>query len=102
MVLTGSLPAQYENFITTLDSTLPADFTLKYVIAHLLNEASHHEIVDPESNSTLMVTKKLKRLPLDQITCFKCGEKEHYQVNCPKNSSQSEQAGIAVMGSYAF
>jgi hypothetical protein len=38
MVLANSLPEEYDNFVITLDSTPPNNFTLEYVISCLLNE----------------------------------------------------------------
>ena len=34
-------------------------------------------------------TQKTHR-PLEQITCFHCGEKGHYQINCPKQKAEEK------------
>jgi hypothetical protein len=96
LVLTVGLSPSYENFIVTLDSTPPDELTLDYVIARLMNEEARQvHGRDTESNvedALLSRTQHRPRVPLENITCFKCGEKGHYQSHCPK----TQVAGLTV------
>jgi hypothetical protein len=78
LVLTGGLLDEYSRFITTLNSTPPDAFTLKYVISCLLNKETCHII--KEDLGMALTAKNLKRTPLEFITCFKCERKGHYQT----------------------
>ncbi len=89
LALTNGLPACYEHLVLTLDSTPSEVFNLNYVIGHLrTKEACQH----PEFRSsatgmdlTLVVTRDRPKRSLVHITCFGCGNKGHYQANCPAN-----------------
>jgi hypothetical protein len=89
-VLTVGLSPSYENFIVTLDSTPPDKFTLDYVIACLMNEEArqvHGRDTEQNGEDALLTRAQYRwRVPLENITCFKCGEKGHYQSHCPKDS----------------
>jgi hypothetical protein len=105
MVLTGGLPPLYDNFVTTLDSTPPDDFTLEYVIGRVLNEESRHTPLtqcDLTSNA-LVAAAARKKTPIELITCFKCQKRGHYQSACPENTTTIDAAGVIYTdGQYMF
>jgi len=35
------------------------------------------------SDIALAIAPNLSRMPLSQIICYQCGEKGHFQANCP-------------------
>ena len=96
LVLTQGLPPSYDPFIISLDATIAASgskddpsVSLEVVKSHLLNEESCQRATQPATTTTdvtLAVTPVTQRpcCLLKQITCFHCGEKGHYQINCPK------------------
>jgi hypothetical protein len=51
---------------------------------HVNYERTNLKTID--SNSAQMSKEQRERVyrPLDQVTCFKCGEKGHYANKCPK------------------
>ena len=88
-----TLPAPYNHFILTLDSTPSEVSNLNYVIRCLWTEETRQRA---ESGSPDMTDEALavthdwpRRLGLAHITCFACGNKGHYQVNCPTHSPQT-------------
>ena len=42
------------------------------------------------------VTQKMCH-PLEQITCFHCGEKGHYQINCLKWKAEEKKGTAAII-----
>ena len=48
---------------------------------------------------TLAVTPVTQKThcPLEQITCFHCGEKGHYQINCLKWKAEEKKGTAAVV-----
>src|SRR5258708_5049446 len=93
LALTNGLPAPYNYFILTLDSTPSEVSNLNYVIGCLRTEETcqRAESGSPDmTDQALAVTcNRLRRLGLVHITCFACGNKGHYQVNCPTHSPQT-------------
>jgi len=93
LALTLGLPLSYESFIISLNTTPPDQFTLDYVIVRLTNEEAQQQhgcgtAADSPDPSALATRAQCQnRTPLMNITCFYCGEKGHYQCDCPKNSS---------------
>jgi hypothetical protein len=106
LVLTLGLPSSYENFIVSLDSTPPKELTLEHVISRLTNEEARQNIHgDMKSRDTALLSHtQRRRVPLENITCFNCQEKGHYQSRCPKNveANSKEVAGLATAGNFAF
>ena len=92
LALTNGLPTPYNYFILMLDSTPSEVSNLNYIIRHLQTEETyqHAESRSPDmTDQALAVTCDwLRRLGLVHITCFACGNKGHYQVNCPTHSPQ--------------
>jgi len=109
LVLTQGLPPSYDPFIISLNAaiangTTTADnpsISLEVVKACLLNEESRqratHPVTSPDSVTLAVTTiaSKLRR-PLKQITCFHCGEKGHYQINCPKRKVEEKGTAAAI------
>src|SRR5258707_3580255 len=93
LALTNGLPTPYNYFILTLDSTPSEVSNLNYVIGRLWTEETrqHAKSGSPDmTDEVLAVTRdRPRRLGLAHITCFACGNKGHYQVNCPTHSPQT-------------
>ena len=87
LALTNGLPSSYEHLVLALDSTPSEVFNLDYVIRRLRTEETRQlaESKPPDALDTaLAVTRdRPKRSGSAHITCFKCGNKGHYQANCP-------------------
>ena len=95
LVLLNGLPLTYEQLAVALDSTPPDDLTLEYVVTRLLNEESRQNATLASSSNTALAAATKLRTPLARITCFKCGQKGHYQVNCPQASTTAKQPAAA-------
>src|SRR5258708_21627015 len=93
LALTNGLPAPYNYFILTLDSTPSEVSNLNYIIGCLRTEETcqHAKSGSPDmTDHALAVTRdRLRRLGLAHITWFACGNKGHYQVNCPTHLPQT-------------
>jgi len=93
LALTNGLPVPYNYFILMLDSTPSEVSNLNYIIGRLRTEETRQcaESGSPDmTDHALAVTRdRLRRLGLAHITCFACGNKGHYQVNCPTHSPQT-------------
>lgn len=88
LVLTNGLPPSYEQLVLTLDSTPSEIFNLDYVIGRLRTEEARQGIEPGSLDTTdhaLAVTRDRPKRSLAHITCFGCGNKGHYQANCPTN-----------------
>ena len=92
LVLTNGLPPSYNHFILTLDSTPSEVFNLNYVIGCLWTKETHQRTqsgrLDMDDHVLAITCDWLKR-DLAQITCFGCGNKGHYQANCPTHPRQT-------------
>ena len=93
LVLTQGLPPAYETFVVSLDATDPSLLTSEHVISRLLNEEVRQSAHDSNKQKDTAFHANTKR-PLDQITCYKCHKKGHYQSRCPENSN--DQARVAA------
>jgi len=111
LAITSGLPHSYDSFLISLDAAPDREFTLSNVTARLVNEyqRQHMYTVSPHLSSpaqtvdeALAVTSVTLGTRLARITCFKCGEKGHYQSNCPTHVAASpapktkEFAGQAI------
>ena len=120
LVLTARLPHSYNNFLVSLDTLPNSEYTLTIIISRLNNEyqCQHMYFSTPHFQSTtlptfnpiawsptdeaLTVVPSLMTSRLTNITCFFCGNKGHYQVNCPVHSitpsitSSSKSHGITA------
>ncbi|OJT09341.1 hypothetical protein TRAPUB_14204 [Trametes pubescens] len=96
LVLTSGLPPSLENFVIMLNATPTEALTLDYVVACLLNKESRQSVAIPQSsNLMLMAAAARARVPLHMITCYRCVQKGHYQVDCPLNAAAAPPAAIA-------
>lgn len=94
LVLTMGLPKEYDHFVTTLDATPRNDLTLEYVVGRLLNEESRQLSAHPEKPAgAAFIAAKTPR-PIEEITCFNCGAKGHYQANCPKTPNPARNVTV--------
>ena len=111
LVLTQDLPLSYDPFIISLNAAIAANTSsndldssipIEVIKAHLINEESRQRaaqsITTPDV-ALAVTTVALKPChPLEQITCFHCGEKGHYQINCQKwkaNETKGSAAAVA-------
>lgn len=90
LALTMGLPCTYDMFVVTLDATAATDLDLHAVISRLLNEESRHaavvtaeELEKEEEEAAIAAALKPAASKLQRITCFNCGNKGHFQANCP-------------------
>ena len=102
LVLTNGLGAAYESLIVTLDSTPTDQLNLDYVIDRLLNEESRQGTkpnIEPWASTVAYVADKKPRVPLEKITCYRCGRKGHYKASCPEpereQNTKDEKAHLA-------
>jgi hypothetical protein len=88
LALTNGLSPLYENLVLALDSTPPDLFSIDYVIGRLRTEESRQcsavasEYGGTESSDQALAAT-LRQPGLAHITCFSCGQKGHFQANCP-------------------
>lgn len=89
LALTMGLPRTYDMFVVTLDATAADDLNLHIVISRLLNEESRHaavataEEMERDEEAAVAAALKPATSKLERITCFNCGNKGHFQANCP-------------------
>src|SRR5260370_28013781 len=92
LMLTNGLPAPYNYFILTLNSTPSEVSNLNYVIGCLWTNETHQRAKsrspDMTDEALAFPHNWLRRLGLAQIMCFVCTNKGHYQINCPTHSTQ--------------
>ncbi len=116
MAITAGLPHSYNQFLVSLDTLTDSEYTLNTVITCLNNEYQRQhmyistttprtlapstsralpspEITSGHSNEALAVTPTMPRLA--HITCFMCGNKGHYQANCPSRNLANPTANPA-------
>lgn len=101
LVLTMGLPQSYDTLVVALDSTPSTQLTLEYVIQRLLNEEARHTVGNTEEgeekvkseaalSTSTKPAKRSEKTPLAHITCFNCGKKGHYQINCPDKPDKKD------------
>ena len=111
LILMNGLPPSYDSFAVSLDATTPSELTLNHAVIRLINEYERQASArptpksavprDPGVAAAILSSEKPARArrPIAEITCFKCGKKGHYQMNCPE--SESAPAPAAGMASTA-
>lgn len=102
LVLTQSLPAAYDAAVTALDATDPDLLTVAYVIERLLGAESQimsrqqaPPTPTPSTPDAGLAARHL-RTPIENITCFRCGQKGHYQRTCALPDPHPTAANNAV------
>jgi len=102
LVLTGGLPPSYEHFVISLDATHATHLTLDYVITRLLNEETRQIGLIPDAapepkspNVAFAAYSPRSPRSLLHITCFNCGKKGHFQMNCSEPKKEKEMAASA-------
>ncbi len=99
LVLT-KLPSTYDNLVVNLDGTPPQDLTVDYVIKRLVNEESRQSQSSSSVDSAIAgVARARIRVPLSQITCFRCSQKGHYQSDCPHAAPTTTAGTLATAAS---
>ena len=94
VVLTSSLPPEYESAVVALDSVNSKDLTLELTTGHLLNEEERQlsqkllqdsKVVvkgEPEPDSSYAA-----RVAKLNVTCYQCRKRGHYSKDCPDKES---------------
>ncbi|KAG1836990.1 hypothetical protein DFJ58DRAFT_608425, partial [Suillus subalutaceus] len=85
LILTLGLPPSYENFIVSLNATTSSELMLDHVITQLMNEeACQSQGTNPTTpcDTAMLSHTHCCHVPLENITCFNCEEKGHYQLHC--------------------
>lgn len=115
-VLLASLPADYENVVTAIESHIEANTSInavtgertvsldfEYVARRLLNEEKRRAlVVDKNGNDAALVARARQRRPREEITCFECKKKGHYRNECPQVRKEIEKADVAEELEFAF
>ena len=121
-VLLASLPDDYENIITAIESHIEATaasteeqgesatdkkkdpkLDFDYVTRRLLNEEKRRALVSDSLGERAMVAKRRQRR--EDVTCFQCKKQGHYRNECPElqKSQQTPQEDKAdVAQDFAF
>ena len=110
LVLTQGLPPSYDPFIISLDAAIAANTSsndldssipIEVIKAHLINEESRQRaaqsVTTPDVALAVTTAAPKTRRPLEQITCFHCGEKGHYQINCQKRKADETKGSAAAV-----
>ena len=95
LAIMAGLPHSYDHFLVSLDTLTDLEYTLNAIIMRLNNEYQRqhmylstptpHALPSPENaNSEALAVTPMPRLA--HITCFTCGNKGHYQANCPSHA----------------
>ena len=103
LAITAGLPHSYDPFLVTLDATADDQYTLPNITMRLVNEYQRQNMrvypsrpapatTNPASRDEAMSVTQNTQSRLARITCFTCGNKGHYQVNCPTRSTTSTPA----------
>ena len=99
LVLTAGLPHSYDNLLVSLDSLPDSEYTLPTVISRLNNEYQRQHMYSNPTPRAMSTTspdptptdEAMSVMPsssrLANITCFSCGNRGHYQSNCPSRSA---------------
>ena len=109
-VLLASLPDDYENVVTAIESHMDAQtatdpitgerqisLDFEYVARRLLNEEKRRALVaQTVSDSALVARGAHPRRPREEITCFECTQKGHYRNECPELKKESEKGNTAM------
>ena len=97
IILTFSLPHEYDSVVITLNAVKPNELTLELAISQLLNEEECHlshkqhddykvSLIKGKSDSSNAAFAVHSRA---NITCFKCGKKGHYAKDCLKEKEHA-------------
>lgn len=108
LAITSGLPNSYNPFLVSLDTLPDSEYTLDCIIPRLINEytrqtlsytptrSQNHSITSDDV--AMAVTGATPRRPISEITCFNCGQKGHYQSDCPlpKQKQSNTETANAV------
>ena len=96
LAITAGLPHSYDHFLISLDTLIDSEYTLNNIITRLNNEYERQHMYstnprpnlnkaqNPSDEALSAMSLSKPRVALANITCFNCGEKGHYQNNCPR------------------
>lgn len=111
-VLLASLPEEYENIVTAIESHIESEAPAKtegqgeqkppapnfdYVMRRLLNEEKRRNLVQGSKpvSDWANVAKTKRRQRREDVTCYQCQQKGHYRNECPQKKEAKEVAGVA-------
>ena len=110
LVLTQDLPLSYDPFIISLDAAIAANTSsndsdssipIEVVKARLINEESRQRaaqsVTTPDVALAVTTAAPKPCHPLEQITCFHCEEKGHYQINCQTQKANETKGSAAAV-----
>ena len=100
LVLTQGLPPSYDPFIISLNAAIAANgsddldlfIPIEAIKVCLINEESWQCATQSVTTHDVTTAALKPHCPLEQITCFHCGEKGHYQINCQKWKPMKQKA----------
>ena len=107
LAITARLPHSYNQFLVSLDTLSDSDYTLNVVITRLNNEYQRQHMYSrpPSEPSTDTLRPQAGNEALSamapttrigHITCFTCGYKGHYQINCPPRTPGNPISNPAI------
>ena len=107
LTLTAGLPHSYNSLLISLDSAADSEYTLNTVITRLINEYQRQHQFPQITRQTRAIsgapdeamsvsTSTSTHRNLSHITCFTCGNKGHYQANCPTRTSTNPSPPVPV------
>lgn len=112
LVLMNGLPDSYVSFTISLDATPPDDLTLDYTIVRLINEYERQAQTatktrppqDPGVAAAVLHSENpgRARRPIALITCFRCGQKGHYQADCQSGTTSTAVVPAKPSASTAY
>ncbi|KAE9396165.1 hypothetical protein BT96DRAFT_825099 [Gymnopus androsaceus JB14] len=86
IAMTLGLPVSYKNFISSLDTIPPSEFTIETVVTRLLNEEINqlNHSQKPNSGSADPNNVALIAASADGVVCFFCDKRGHFKSDCPE------------------
>lgn len=108
LAVTAGLPHSYDNFLLSLNTLPDSEYTFSSVVNHLNNEFQRQHMYSAPSRDTMPAPKTDTYASHDEalsvaispsnsklvhITCFRCGQKGHYQSTC-RNTAASHSPSV--------
>ncbi|KZT05119.1 uncharacterized protein LAESUDRAFT_760567 [Laetiporus sulphureus 93-53] len=105
--LTMGLGGHYDQLVVMLDSISPEQLTVRSVTIRLLNKKTHQKDAEDDRDVVAMMAKAGKgkwkaAAGGEKHKCFKCGEIEHVQKDCPTKSDDGKDDEEDVKAKVAY